>query len=107
MTSRGSSEQFMNPFNSKKINTQKVEKRVIKPEEFGMLSDIVLFTPFPMLFEPPKDDKNDVMADLDSLISGTSDLIKAFFGKYEEAKIFVPFAQVKKSPYYLENMTVN
>jgi len=56
-------------------NTSEVEKRIIKPHEFGMLTDIVLFTPPPFSFplERPK----------------------------ANSDVFVPFCYVEKAPYYM------
>jgi len=44
MVSHGKSFSFLNTSTS--TNTHKIEKRIIPPAEFGMLNDIVLFSPF-------------------------------------------------------------
>ena len=49
MTSHGTNDNFLGLPMGKSTNTHEVEKRIIKPEEFGTLHDIVLLTPHGMI----------------------------------------------------------
>ena len=88
VTSHGTSNSVLNPTGSStSTNTQELEKRMIKPEEFGMLDDIILYTPFkmPLTIQLPKN---------------SSDMSGLFPSAPRTSEISVPFARVEKLPYY-------
>ena len=49
VTSHGENTDPLGLGRGRSTNTQEVEKRIIKPEEFGQLEDIILLTPHGML----------------------------------------------------------
>jgi len=77
VTSHGENREAFTGFpKGKSTNTYEQETRIIKPHEFGMLSDIVLLTPFPMTFKQEQTVNTPEHA--------------------------VSFCRVEKCPYYLE-----
>jgi type IV secretion system protein VirD4 len=94
VTSYGTnSESFTGFGKGTSTNTQEVEKRIIKPEEFGILTDIVLLTPFAMPLQTntaPR--KRSAIPSIDFMMS---------LGQQPEEEVFASFCRVEKAPYYL------
>jgi len=88
MTSHGDTREAFTGFpKGKSTNTYEHETRIIKPHEFGMLSDIVLLTPFSFPFKQKH----------------TEDASRNFFSAQPDIpETSVSFCRVEKCPYYLE-----
>jgi type IV secretion system protein VirD4 len=95
MISRSSSGNLMAMGKGSSISTQEQEKRIIPPHEFGMLADLVLFTPFPMPLEKPQ-----------SINQQTDNefWLELFGGEKPANTINAPFCRVAKLPYYIEEL---
>ncbi|MCL2378411.1 MAG: type IV secretory system conjugative DNA transfer family protein [Defluviitaleaceae bacterium] len=122
MVSHGTSKgafSFINQGSS--VNTQEQEQRIVRPHEFGMLLDIILFTPFPMPYdnETKKSkiksrarSKEKVKAVGEtaiykygfSIIDRMIDEVLAGMGGARKAATpqFAPFCRVARRPYYAE-----